>query len=196
MKQHNHSTNDVQTVSPSRDPYERLLLQSAVLKQLNVIHGEFKNELAAELRPGDKHPVKNAQGLALGSVSMSAPGKKAVCTDKHVLLAEADERGMEIVDGLPDTTDPRHQEIIDLLFDLRPDLLESHVVKDDAEKLAAEVLQNWQITGELPTGWEIKEASEPRLTVSPGRSTAAKAAIAFLVEKAGSVLEITDGKEA
>mgnify|MGYP007026314863 CR=1 FL=1 len=179
-----------------RDPYEKALLQAVVLKRLNGIHKEFKDSITRDMEPGDKRTVKNAQGLELGSVSKSAPGMKAVCTDSAVLLAMAEEQGREIVDGLPAPSDPRHEEIISLLMELgRTDLLESAVVKEDADTIAAKVLEDWQISGQLPTGWEIKEASSPRVAINSKRSNAARAAIDHLVKEAGTVLALEAGEK-
>lgn len=179
-----------------RDPYEKVLLQAVVLRKLNGIHKEFKDSITRDMEPGDRRTVKNAQGLELGSVSKSAPGMKAVCTDGAVLLAMADEQGREIVDGLPSPSDPRHEEIIRLLMELgRTDLLESAVVKEDADEIAAKVLEDWQISGQLPTGWEIKEASSPRVAINSKRSNAARAAIDHLVKEAGTVLALEAGEK-
>lgn len=179
-----------------RDPYEKVLLQAVVLRRLNGIHKEFKDSITRDMDPGDKRTVKNAQGLELGSVSKSAPGMKAVCTDSAVLLAMAEEQGREIVDGLPSPSDPRHEEIILLLMELgRTDLLESAVVKEDADEIAAKVLEDWQISGQLPTGWEIKEASSPRVAINSKRSNAARAAIDHLVKEAGTVLALEAGEK-
>lgn len=194
--QNNDNTPARMNGSVERDPYEKLLLQSVVLRRLNGIHKEFKDSIVKELQPGDSRKVKNAQGLELGTVSMSSSNVKAVCTDNAILLAMANEQGGEIVDGLPAPSDERHQQIIDLLFEIgRTDLLESSVVKEDADAISAKVLEEWQISGQLPTGWEIKEASSPRVTINSKRSNAARAAIDHLVKEAGAVLEITDGKE-
>lgn len=179
-----------------RDPYEKVLLQAVVLRKLNGIHKEFKDSITRDMEPGDKRTVKNAQGLELGSVSKSAPGMKAVCTDSAVLLAMAEEQGREIVDGLPAPSDPRHEEIIRLLMGLGlTNLLEPAVVKEDADEIAAKVLEDWQISGHLPTGWEIKEASSPRVAINSKRSNAARAAIDHLVKEAGTVLALEAGEK-
>lgn len=148
------------------------------------------------MNPGNKRTVKNVQGLELGSVSVSAPGMKAVCTDNAVLLAMAEEQGREIVNGLTAPSDPRHEESISLLMELgRTDLLESAVVKGDSDAIAKKFLEDWQITGDLLTGWEIREASTSRMSTTPKCSKAARVTINRLVQSAGAVLEITDGKE-
>ena len=122
-----------------------------MLRRLNGIHKEFKDSICGEMEPGDKRTVKKAQGLELGSESKSAPGMKAVCTDSAVILAMVEEQGREIVDGLPVPSDPRHEEIVRLLMEIgRRDLLESAVVKEDADAIAAKVLEGWQLTGDLP----------------------------------------------
>lgn len=194
---HEHDNTPVSAhETTERDPYEKVLLQAVVLRKLNGIHKEFKDSITRDMSPGDKRTVKNAQGLELGSVSKSAPGMKAVCTDNAVLLAIAEEQGREIVDGLPAPSDPRHEEIIRLLMEIgRTDLLESAVVKEDADAIAAQVLEDWQISGQLPTGWEIKEASSPRVAINSKRSNAARAAIDHLVKEAGTVLALEAGEK-
>ena len=67
--------------------------------------------------------------------------------------------------------------------------------REDEKELAEQVLSQWQITGQLPTGWEIVEASKPRFSVTPGRSKEAKAAIAYLTDQAGTILELEAGEK-
>ena len=181
---------------------QRVVLQSAVLGKLYEMHKEEKRELEKQLAPGDKRTVTNNQGVKLGTASMSQPSKKAVCTDHSVLLAMADDHGLEIIDSLPAPTDPRYQEIIDLLFEVRPDLLDSSISRDDEKHLADHVLKEWQIKGDLAPGWEIKDSSAPRMTIRKGTDKVAKAAIEHMSSSASNSLseitklpEITDGKE-
>ncbi|APT92914.1 hypothetical protein CPHO_08480 [Corynebacterium phocae] len=183
-------------VVPERDLAEKVLLQAAVLKKLYAIHQDHKDAFTRQLEPGDKRTIKNAQGLALGSISKSVPNKKAVCEDPAVLMAMAMEQGVEILDGLPTEGDDRYIEIVDFLIKhQREDLLVPEISPADHKEIADGVLEKWQITGELPAGWKIKEASAPRVTVSPGRTKPVKAAIDHLVKKAGTVLELESGEK-
>ena len=179
------------------DLAQRVILQAAILGKLYEVHKAEKKQLEKELQPGDKRTVTNEQGVKLGTASMSQPNKKAVCSDRATLLAMADEDGAEIIDALPPEGDPRHQEIIDLLFEIRPDLLDSGVSKADEKHLADKVLEKWQITGELPAGWEITDASTARMTIRKGSDKVAKASIEHMITAASdSLAAITDGKEA
>lgn len=177
------------------DLAQRVVLQSAVLGKLYAIHKEERRELEKQLAPGDKRTVKNNQGVKLGSASMSQPNKKAVCTDHSVLMAMAEDHGLEVIDALPEPSDPRYQEIVDLLFGVRNDLLESSISREDKEHLADHVLKEWQITGHLPAGWEIKDSSAPRMTINKDGNDVAKAAIEHMITRASNSLnEITEGK--
>ncbi|APT87418.1 hypothetical protein [Corynebacterium flavescens] len=192
---HTQTNTPAPAPASERDPFEKVILQSAVLKKLNGIHKTFKEELAKQLTPGDKKTVKNAQGLEIGSFSVTAPGKKAVCTDPAVLLGMAEDAGAEIIDLLPHPSTEKAHELVTYLAENRPDLLDFSISNEDEAEISGKVLEHWQVTGELPAGWEIKESSSPSIRVTPGRSKVAKAAIEALVQSAGEVLEITDGKE-
>lgn len=175
---------------------QRVVLQSAVLGKLYEMHKEEKRELEKQLAPGDKRTVTNNQGVKLGTASMSQPNKKAVCTDPAVLLGMAEDYGLEIIDSLPDKEDPRSQKIIDLLFDDHKELFDSDISKDDKKFLSDKILEEWQITGRLPVGWEIRDASAPRMSINKATDNIAKAAIDHMITRASNSLEeITDGKE-
>lgn len=164
-----------------QEKLQRLLIEGAVLKELTALHNAFKAEVAAEFSPGDRAEVKNRQGLKMGSASMSLPNKAAVCNDRSVLLAMATEAGAEVYDTLPDPNSERGQLALKVLEEHAPELLEPIVSKSDVDAVAKNVLEQWQITGELPAGWEIVDASKPRFTVTPGRTSVAKAAVNHLV---------------
>lgn len=175
---------------------QRVVLQSAVLGKLYEMHKEEKRELEKQLAPGDKRTVTNNQGVKLGTASMSQPNKKAVCTDPAVLLGMAEDYGLEITDSLPDKEDPRSQKIIDLLFDDHKELFDSDISKEDKKFLSNKILEEWQITGRLPVGWEIRDASTSRMSINKATDNVAKAAIDHMITRASnSLAEITDGKE-
>lgn len=174
--------------------FEKLVLQAAVLKVLNAKHKAFKAEVTKAFEAGDKKAVKNAQGVELGSVSMTAPNMRAVCTDDAILMAMADEHGMEIIDGLP--ADPEAlQKCVNLIFEHAPDLLSQSISTDDRKEIEQEVLEQWQVTGKLPVGWEIKQASEPSLRVTPARNALAKRAIEYQVQQHTALLELEAGDD-
>lgn len=188
------------TPTPTNTPeaLQRLIIEAAVLKRLYAAHADYKQQVAKHFTPGDKRAVKNPQGLNIGSVSMSAPNKLAVCEDRQILLAEAKERGMEIIDALPATDSEAGQEAIAVLLEHAPHLLASDVSKEDREEIAGTVLEHWQITGAIPTGWTIEDASAPRFSITPGRSKPAQAAIEHLVGEIETILTpkaITTGKD-
>ncbi|MCZ9306984.1 hypothetical protein L8V01_05755 [Corynebacterium sp. c8Ua_181] len=175
---------------------QRVVLQSAVLGKLYKMHKEEKRELEKQLAPGDKRTVTNDQGVKLGTASMSQPNKKAVCTDPAVLLGMAEDYGLEITDSLPDKEDPRSQKIIDLLFEDHKELFDSDISKEDKKFLSGKILEEWQITGRLPVGWEIRDASTSRMSINKATDNVAKAAIEHMITRASnSLAEITDGKE-
>lgn len=187
-----------QTESPDlRGPeiMQRLLVEAAVLKRLHAAHKDLKDAVARQFTAGEKVTVKNAQGLALGSASMAAPNKKAVCDDQSILLAHADEKGMELVDTLPHPDTDKGQALIEFLLENAPDFLETSISTEDHKELAAGVLEQWQITGELPAGWEIRDASSPTFRLTPGRSKPAVAAVDHLVGQVDDLLAITSGKD-
>ena len=178
------------------DLAQRVVLQSAVLGKLYEKHKEEKRELEKQLAPGDKRTVTNDQGVKLGTPSMSQPNKKAVCTDPAVLLGMAEDYGLEITDSLPDKEDPRSQKIIDLLFEDHKELFDSDISKEDKKFLSGKILEEWQITGRLPVGWEIRDASTSRMSINKATDNVAKAAIEHMITRASnSLAEITDGKE-
>lgn len=178
------------------DLAQRVVLQSAVLGKLYEMHKEEKRELEKQLAPGDKRTVTNDQGVKLGTASMSQPNKKAVCTDPAVLLGMAEDYGLEITDSLPDKEDPRSQKIIDLLFEDHKELFDSDISKEDKKFLSGKILEEWQITGRLPVGWEIRDASTSRMSINKATDNVAKAAIEHMITRASnSLAEITDGKE-
>lgn len=175
----------------SEGSLKRLLIEAAVLKKMQDAHKLYKSDVQKTLSTGESIKVKNDQGLELGSVSMTSPSMKAVCSDKSILLATADERGMELVDSLPAPGSDKYQQVVDYLYENAPELLETNVTRDDADQLGKEVLENWQITGELPAGWKTVEASTASIRVTPGRSAPAKAAIDHLVGKMNDILPAT-----
>lgn len=172
----------------------RLALQKHVLDRLFAEHKELLEDYKQQFKPGDKKTAQNPQGVQLASFSMSAPKKVAVCTDSSVLAAMAEEENMELVDVLPRDAD-RLQELLNHVYETRPDLLDISISKEDEKELSEKVFKTWLVTGELPAGWEIKEASSPSFRVTKARNDQAKAVIDHLFGQAADILEINPGKE-
>lgn len=163
-----------------RESVARVLKQKYILDQLYAIHNEEKEAVAAAFQPGDKAEIKNAQGVKIGTVSMSNPSKKAVPDDQSVLLGYAVDNGYEVEDYLPEPGTSEYQQVIDLVYAAgrEEELLVPGIAKAEAQAVCDHVLKNWEFTAgkELPTGWTIQDASQPRFTISKGRSAQAKAA--------------------
>lgn len=167
-----------------------IAVEDHVLGILYERHKERKDRLAKDFTPGEKHDIKNEQGLKLGAASMSAPNKKAVCKDAAILTAMADERGMELVDHLPKPGTEEVERAIEVLTEHAPELLRTDVSKQDSDEIAAQVLERWQVTGVVPMGWEIVDASTPRFSVTRARTAPAKAAMAHLAGQVDHILSI------
>ena len=176
------------------DKLIRLITEAALLDELYKRHKGFKEELAGGFEPGDKRTIKNAQGLELGSASKTAPAPKAVPDDMGGVLAQADTEGRELIDTLPEPGTPEYDEALDLVFTHAPHLLRTSIAKDDADAMAKDVLEHWQITGEIKPGWKITEGSKATFRLNKGRSKAAKAAVAHLVKQFDGLLELPNGE--
>lgn len=176
------------------DKLIRLITEAALLDELYKRHKEFKEELAGGFEPGDKRTIKNRQGLELGSASKTAPAPKAVPDDMSVILTQADAEGRELIDELPAPGTPEYDEVMDLVFNHAPHLLRTSIGKDDADAMAKDALEHWQITGEVKPGWKITEGSRATFRLNKGRSKAAKAAVAHLVTKIDGLLELPSGE--
>lgn len=184
---------DNKTIIPPHDRGEELRMIAVEDHVLGILYGrhqERKERVAKGFTPGEKHDIKNEQGLKLGSASMSAPNKKAVCKDDAVLAAMAHERGMELVDDLPHPGTEAAAHAVEVLLEHAPELLVTTVTDVDAKALADEVLERWQITGVTPMGWEIVDASKPTFRVAKARTAPAKAAMAHLAGQVDHILSI------
>ena len=176
----------------------RLIKQKFVLDTLYAVHEDETAALAAEYESGDKAEIKNDNGVKIGTVSMSTPNKKAVPDDDSVLLGYAVEHGYEVEDMLPANGTPEAAELVKLAEAAgREDLLVPSVTAEVEKAICQEVLKNWEFTGgkELPLGWEIKDASNPRFTVAKGRSAQAKAAFEREMEPIKDALAQTAFRE-
>ena len=175
----------------------RVLKQRYMLNLMWAIHNDDTARIAAGYEAGDKTEVKNEQGVKLGSVSMSNPSKKAVADDDSVLLGYAVEHGHEVEDFLPEPGTPEYNAVIDLVYasGREQELLRPSVTSEVRKEIQAEVLEAWEITGETPTGWSIKDASNPRFTVTLGRTAKSKLAMEHAMKPIIDALPQTAFKE-
>lgn len=192
MSINNDTSGNVARKLRDQDTLRQLLMQDYALGQLYGIHKDLKADIAAQFEAGEKVEITNAQGVKLGSVSMSQPNKKAVADDNSVLLGYATEHGYEVEDVLPAYGTREYNEIVDLVYAAgrEEELLGVSVAPDVETAMGERVLKDWQITGELPTGWSIKDASQPRFTLSKGRTAQAKAALEHFTAPVREALNI------
>lgn len=192
MNEPNSTTGKAADYYRGEENLRDLLVENVVLKKLNALAKERKAATEATFRPGEKVEITNTQGVKLGSVSMSQPNKKAVCHDDAVLLGMAVENGYELEDFLPTEGTPEYVEAVNVLTEAgRADLLRVSVSTGEASELAQKVLEEWQITGKLPNGWEIEDASSPRFTVTAGRTAPAKAALEHVLKEVQGAFGLT-----
>lgn len=180
-----------------QDTLRQLLMQDYALGQLYGIHKDLKADIASQFTSGEKVEITNEQGVKLGSVSMSQPSKKAVPDDDSVLLGYATSHGYEVEDVLPAYGTPEYNKVIDLIYAAgrEGELLGVSVSPSDEKEIAAKVLEGWQFTGELEPGWKIQDASQPRFTLSKGRTAQAKAALEHFTAPVREALEIPEFKQ-
>lgn len=193
--------NDDNTPAAELDDATRVLMQKYALDWAYAQHADLLDELKKDFSPGDRRVIKNSQGVELGALTMSNPSKKAVPVDPAVVAAQADEKQMEMFDTLPSADSPEGLELIQFLYDQgRTDLLGVPTVgRDDMNELAAGALEEWQVTGQAPAGWEIKDASRPSFTVrkvTGKKAQLANKAIAHLQKGMSDLLMLdTPGKD-
>lgn len=164
-----------------------VLVENAVLKRLNGIAKERREATAKAFEPGMKREIVNAQGVKMGSVSMSRPNKRVVPDDQSVLLGAAQDAGCELIERLPDNDTPEAVEIINIITEAgRDDLLTIGISNKEEEELVAKRTEQWGIDGKVPTGWHVEDASNPRFSVTPGRTKPAKAALDHVLSEVQS----------
>ena len=157
--------------------FEKLLLQTAVVKQLKTIVDETRAQAQAELEAGD---MKRPRGL--GSVSLSEPGVTAKITDDAAFTAHCVATGEATV--AVEITGPM-EEVLAVLDEHAPHLigdrtyLPEWLVKQERERAEA---------GETIPGVELVE-SAPRLIVRTRDAAMVEAAQIL----AGTPLAIEEG---
>lgn len=168
--------------------------QKQALDEAYKRHKELLAQVKESMQPGDKLAARSPEGIAIGDLQMTMPTSKAVCNDEAILAAMAEERGLEILDVLP-RDDERLQELINYVFETRPDLLSVELSAEDKKSLSDEVLKKWVATGEVPTGWEIKESSAPQVRFGKAKTAEGKALIQRMLGELSPMLELESGKE-
>ena len=157
--------------------HEKLILQTAVVKQLKAITDETRAAAQDALEPGD---MKRPRGL--GSVSLSEPGVKAKVVDDDAFAAHCEGTGEATVSVA--ITGPI-EEVLAVLDEHAPHLicektyLPDWLIKQELAKAEA---------GETVPGVEVSETA-PRLIVRT-KDEAMKEAAAIL---AGTHLAIEGG---
>lgn len=189
------------TPDTPRDPdvMRRLIMQNYALGVLYSVHKEEKTELSHHFNPGEKADITNPQGVKIGSVSMSQPKKRAVPDDDSVLLGYAAEHGYDIEDHLPNPGTPEYNRVIDLIYNagLQDELLTPGVAPSDEDAIRSKVLEQWEYStdGEVPTGWRIENASEPKFTLTKGRTAAAKKALEAFTAPVRDALNMSEFRQ-
>lgn len=150
------------------DKARRVVLQSAVLKELKARHDEDRAELQADMERGEKITAAG-ETVSLGTVSFSDPKPKARVTDKAALLGHVAAESPGRV-GLRITDMARALAVLEADY---PDLVEPALSsQDEAQYLRAAE------KGEEVPGVEVSTGS-PVMSVRP--SAAGKDAAAELV---------------
>ena len=75
------------------------------------------------------------------------------------------------------------------------ELLGASVTPADRKEIEDKVLEDWQFTGELEPGWTITDASQPRFTLSKGRTAQAKKALEHFTAPVRDALAIPEFKQ-
>lgn len=158
--------------------HEKLLLQTAVVKQLKTITDETRAQVQGALEAGD---MKRPRGL--GSVSLSEPASKAKVVDLAAFEAHCVGTGEATV--AVEVTGPI-EEVLAVLDEHAPHLIgERTFVPDWLTKQELEKAE----TGESVPGVEVSE-TEPRLMVRTKDAAMVEAAAIL----AGTPLALEEGR--
>ena len=157
--------------------FEKLLLQTAVVKQLKTIVDETRAQAQAELEAGD---MKRPRGL--GSVSLSEPGVTAKITDDAAFTAHCVATGEATV--AVEITGPM-EEVLAVLDEHAPHLIGERTYLP--EWLVKQELDRAESGEDIP-GVEVSE-SAPRLIVRTRDAAMVEAAQIL----AGTPLAIEEG---
>lgn len=172
------------------DNLERALLQQAVIKELKKIADEDKGMIHHALENGEKRAVKNARGAELGSIYRTSPQAVFVIEDIAAVAPTADES--EIIDLLPNNPDTEgYMQAVRVLEEHAPHLLGMTLTKTERDRLAAEVEEQWKITGKLPAGWGIQEGKDGYTVMRPNAT--GKKVAEYMLGQTKDVLALTEG---
>lgn len=176
----------------SREHLEKVSMEVAVSKALYAVAKDHQNEVDALLENGQSIKVLNSRGVHIATVGKSNPQPKFVVADMAVVLPGAVDAGCEVVDLLPDDeSSEAYAAAVEVLAEHAPHLLRPVLPEHEEERLRDDVRTRWEVTGELPAGWEIQEARSGSTSVRV--SKVGKEMVAHLLEGTKSVLEITEG---
>lgn len=166
----------------------RLIVERLILDQLTTLNKDFRAQVEQTLEPGDSRKIRTTKGVEVGTIGRSSVTYKAIPEDMAVVLADAADRGIELIDALPPEDDPRYQKIIAILFEHAPELLDTTIPPESREELADEVLEEWEITDHVRDGWKIVKTA-PRFSVRPKRSQRALMALEAEMNHSGLFAE-------
>lgn len=187
MNNSNYSTNSKELALTTVTGV-RLIVERLILDQLTTLNKDFRAQVEKTLEPGDSRKIRTTKGVEVGTIGRSSVTYKAVPEDMAVVLADAADRGIELIDTLPPEDDPRYQTIIAILFEHAPELLDTSIPPESREELADEVLEEWEITDHVREGWKIVKTA-PRFSVRPKRSQRALLALEAEMNTSGVFAE-------
>jgi len=176
-----------------RENLETVLLQQAVVKELKKIADDGKQALHAVLADGEKRVVLNERGAELGSIYRTSSKPAAKIVDINVVAAQADEQGEEIIYRLPALGTPEYERVVDLVLSHDPDLAVVEIAPDGVKAMSEKVLADWEVTGNVPDGWEIVDGKAGYTATR--LSAVGKRVVAHLMEGNAKLLEEATLKE-
>lgn len=177
----------------SRENLERVLLQAAVIKELQNVANDDKARVHHLLEDGETIKVANARGGDLGSIYRTRGKQQAVITDMAVVLAQAVDSGAELEDRLPNEGSPQYWEAVEVLQEHAPHLVRVVILEHEQERMAEEVLKEYHASGDVPEGWRISEGKAGYTAVRT--SKLGKEVAARMFDKARGVMYLEAGHE-
>lgn len=149
-----------------REQINQLVLQRAVLNQLQDVHKEYRAALDSGMSEGDRLVAHTSAGVKLGTVTKTSPKPAAVIADLHSLIMNAPEDAFTYI--IDDLCIP---EIVDVLKEHAPRYLRK-VIKDTyLNQQAARALEAFKEGSELPPGYTI-EIKAGHLQIKPTEGAA------------------------
>lgn len=172
----------------TRDQINQLVLQRAVLNQLQDVHKEYRAALDSGMSEGDRLSAHTPHGVKLGTVTKTSPKPTAVIADLHELVTSAPEDAFTYV--IDDACIP---DIVEYLLEHKPGYVRK-VLKDTyLNQQATRALEAFKDGGELPPGYTI-EIKAGHLQIRPNES-ATEHATRALADMGVKQLEAGHGNE-